>query len=90
MVIILTFLVCIHLPELAMKKAFEESVGRSENAGLLVLSSPDVVMLLLACGFGTAAVGWFLIGIGALFGLAPLVGLTVYWLASPRRQPDRG
>ena len=70
-------------------KTSEKPAGPVETANVVVvMGSPEIVLLLLSCGFGSAAVGWFLIGIGALFALIPLVGLTVYWLSSSRTQVD--
>lgn len=69
-------------------KTSEKPAGAVEKANVVVMGSPEIVLLLLSCGFGGAAVGWFLIGIGALFALIPLIGLTVCWLSFRRTQVD--
>jgi len=69
-----------------MKKISGKSVALREKLGLLLLSSPDILFLLVLCGFGGAAVGWLFIGVGVLFALVPMIGLAVYYWARPRRK----
>jgi hypothetical protein len=73
----------------AMKSVFEKAVGRGEQLGLLVLGSPEILFSVVLCGFGGAAAGWFLIGIGSLFALVPLIGFAVYRILAGRNQDGR-
>ncbi|MEV4779865.1 hypothetical protein [Burkholderia sp. LMU1-1-1.1] len=70
-----------------MKKISWKCVAPLEKLGLLVLGSPDILFLLVLCGFGGAAVGWLFIGVGVLFALVPMIGFVVYYWARPRRKP---
>lgn len=69
-----------------MKRVFEKSVERGEKFGFLVLGSPEILFVVVLCGFGGAAAGWFLIGMGSLFALVPLIGFAVYRLLARRNQ----
>lgn len=62
-----------------MKDLTQKAVGHREKLGLFVLCSPDILFLILFCGLGGAAVGWLLIGVGALFALVPMIGFAVYY-----------
>ena len=69
-----------------MKKISGKSATPREKLGLIVLNSPDILFLLVLCGFGGAAVGWLFIGVGVLFALVPMIGLAVYYWARLRRK----
>nr|WP_315212266.1 hypothetical protein [uncultured Duganella sp.] len=69
-----------------MNKISEKSATPREKLGLIVLSSPDILFLLVLCGFGGAAVGWLFIGVGVLFALVPMIGFAVYYWARLRRK----
>lgn len=62
-----------------MKEITQKAVGYREKWGLFVLCSPDILFWILLCGLGGAAVGWLLIGVGALFALVPMIGFAVYY-----------
>ncbi len=62
-----------------MKKMIPDSPQERKDLLLATLVNPEVYFWLGLLLFGTAAAGWFLIGVGAVFALIPLVGLGVYW-----------
>lgn len=69
-----------------MKEITQKAIGYREKWGLIALRSPDILFLILLCGFGGTATGWFFIGIGALFALVPLIGFAVYYQVQVRRK----
>ena len=72
-----------------MEEITQKAIGYREKLGLFVLCSPDILFLILFCGFGGVAVGWFFIGVGALFALVPIIGFAVYCqLQKKSRQAD--
>lgn len=69
-----------------MTRVSGKSAPRREKLGLLVLGSPDILFLLVLCGFGGAAAGWVFIGVGVLLALIPMIGFALYYWARLRRK----
>jgi hypothetical protein len=63
-----------------MDKIIPESPEARKELMQSLLVNPEVYVYLGLLLFGTAAVGWFLIGLGMLLALIPLVGLVGYWI----------
>ncbi len=69
-----------------MKKAIPDSAEERKDLILATLINPEVYVWLGFVLFGTAAAGWFLIGVGALFALIPLFGLLAFGILKKRKR----
>lgn len=69
-----------------MKNEISDSPEEKKDLLLASLMNPEVYFWLGLVFFGTAAAGWFLIGVGVFLALIPFFGLTAIWIRRKRRR----
>lgn len=68
-----------------MNKVIPDSPQERKDLLLATLVNPEGYFWLGLLLFGTATAGWFLIGVGVLLALIPLVGLGAYCFLRTRK-----
>jgi hypothetical protein len=69
-----------------MKSIIPDNREDRKDLVLATLVNPEAFLWLGIILFGTAAAGWFLIGVGVFLALIPLIGLGVYWYLKKRKK----
>jgi hypothetical protein len=72
-----------------MKNVIPDSPEERRDLLLATLVNPEAYFWLGIVLFGTAAAGWFLIGVGVLLALIPFLGLMAFWILKKRRSSKR-
>jgi hypothetical protein len=68
-----------------MKNVIPDSPEERKELLLATLVNPELYFWIGLVLFGTAAAGWFLIGVGVLFALIPLLGMAAFWILKQRK-----
>ncbi len=68
-----------------MKKIIPDSPEDRKNLLLATTLNPEAIVWLGVLLFGVAAAGWFIIGVGVLLALLPVLGLFAYWFSRRKK-----